>query len=713
MTAGRDDGAPAFGRRAFAFGLAATGLGAGLLRPGAALAANRPSFPCPSRPGDIVGLLLEGGGGPAGSVATFGQAFRPGDLPAGRSLQARLTDGQSLPVQVDVRNTHPDGSVRTAGVAIAAPALANGQMAGVLLSAGPASQSQPLAASAWAQRQAAVQVTGDNNRSWRLELMPLLPAALERGRAWQSGPLAVQGRIEAAVPSEVAGRVSSLRLVADVAVHSDGTLRMDAWLRNDIAMRDGGGTARYTAAFLLDGQEAGRFEIGRHWQYTAWGRLAVARGQTAGNAPRVLHDAAYLADAGAVARYDLRTGVDDAVLGEMSRVMADRNWATPLTARSITQNMHQTGGRGDIGPATQPQTVWLMTGDRRAAAYAIGQAEAAGSVPWHFWDPAGGSAAGGRNRPGPGGWLDTLRWPRLWTDGRGGPPPGGLTQNIASDTGWEVDSAHQPDLGYVPYLLTGRRAFLDGLQAQAAWSVISQWPAVRETPGGESVNVVRGNQVRGAAWSLRQLDNAAWTAPDNDPNREYFRVASAGNWAWIRSNIPKWTQEQGELHGCIPGVYGANGALPPWQQDYFASTAAAAARRGNGEALAVLRWMENFLAGRFLAGSKGFSPRDGAAYLIASQENSNETRPLRTWAETGQTTRRKDMSNGDGWAKTQGDYAQLALQSLAALVDLTGTTEARNAYAWLSGAGAPFTRQQDYRRDPIFNIVPKTAGPRC
>jgi hypothetical protein len=236
---------------------------------------------------------------------------------------------------------------------------------------------------------------------------------------------------------------------------------------------------------------------------------------------------------------------------------------------------------------------------------------------------------------------------------------------------------------------------------------------VRETPGGESVNVVRGNQVRGAAWSLRQLDNAAWTAPDNDPNREYFRVASAGNWAWIRSNIPKWTQEQGELHGCIPGVYGANGALPPWQQDYFASTAAAAARRGNGEALAVLRWMENFLAGRFLAGSKGFSPRDGAAYLIASQENSNETRPLRTWAETGQTTRRKDMSNGDGWAKTQGDYAQLALQSLAALVDLTGTTEARNAYAWLSGAGAPFTRQQDYRRDPIFNIVPKTAGPRC
>lgn len=700
------------GRRPFALGLAAAGLAAGLPRAGQA--AETAGFPCPSRPGDIVGLLLEGGGAPAGSIATFGHPFRPGDLPAGRILQARLADGRPLPVQVDVRNTHPDGSARTAVIALAAPALANGQRAGVLLSAASGTPAAPLEAGAWAQRQAAVQVTGAGGRAWRLELMPLLPAALARGRAWQSGPLAVQGRIEAPVPHEAAGGVSSLRLVADLAVQSDGVVRLDAWLRNDVSMRDGGGTARYTAAFLLDGQEAGRFEIGRQWQYTGWGRLALARPGAAGNAPRVLHDASYLADTGAVARYDLRTGVDEALLAKLGAATAEPGWATPLGGRGISQDMYQTGGRSDIGPATQPQAVWLMTGDRRAAAYAIGQAEAAGSVPWHLWDPAGGAATGGgRNAPGPGGWLDALRWPRLWTDGRGGPPPGGLAQPMSDQTEWKPDVAHQPDLSYVPYLLTGRRAFLDELQAQAAWSVLAQWPAMREIPGGPVVNVVRGNQVRGAAWSLRQLDNAAWTAPEGDPNAAYFRIAADANWGWLRASIPGWSAEQGELQGVIPGAYGAKGTLPPWQQDYFASTAAAAARRGNADALVVLRWMGNFLAGRFLAAGKGFDPHDGAAYLMAAQDT-DQAQPLRRWSEAGQAMRAKNLSNNQGWDRTQGDYAQLALQSLAALVDLTGTAEARDAYTWLAAANAPFTRQQDFRRDPTFNIVPKLlAARRC
>jgi hypothetical protein len=74
--------------------------------------------------------------------------------------------------------------------------------------------------------------------------------------------------------------------------------------------------------------------------------------------------------------------------------------------------------------------------------------------------------------------------------------------------------------------------------------------------------------------------------------------------------------------------------------------------------------------------------------------------------------RARGLSNGPAWRKTEGDYAQLALQTLAALVDVTGAPEARAAHAWLSAAGAPFTRQQDFRSDPLFNIVPRGAG-RC
>jgi hypothetical protein len=681
---------------------AALSLAALIGAPGPARAATALVPPCPARPGDIAGLLLEGSGSAAGAVIVFGQAFCPGDLPSGRSLQARLPDGTYLPAQLDIRARHADGSVRLGLISLAAPSLGAGRTAKVMLVASNTAAPTGPPPSA-AGRQATVEITGADGRPWRVDLLPRAFA----GSLWQSGPLAVQGRVELPVPADTAGGASSLRLVADVSLHADGALRLDAWFRNDLAMRPGGGAARYSARLLLDGQEAARFDIPKQAQYTAWGRLFVSR--VGGPPPGVRHDVGYLADAGAVARYDLSTGVDEALIARLGAAASEPGWAVPLGPRGVTQNMHQTGGRPDIGPATMAQVVWLMTGDRRAAAFAIGQAEASGGVPWHFWDPAGGAY-------GRGGWLDAKRWPRIWTDGRGGPPPGGLAQPIAADTGWAPDCAHQPDLCFVPYLLTGRRAFLDGLQAQAAWCVVSQWSQARgmpDRPGpGEGFNVVRSNQVRGGAWSLRQLSNAAWVSGEDDPNAAYFRSCASGNWAWLRACIPGWTVEQGELHGCIPGVYGAPGTLPPWQQDYFASTAAAAARRGDKDALAVLSWMGNFLAGRFLAGDRGFDPRDGVAYLIAADAGAGESRPLRSWEETGQAMRARGLSNDRNWSKTQGDYAQLALQSLAALVDLTDTPQARTAYAWLSAAGAPFTKPQDFRRDPSFNIVPR-AGKGC
>lgn len=689
----------------FLLGRRATMLGAAALAAAspAACAATAPPLPCPSGPGEITGLLLQGGGGPAGAVAVFGQAFRKGDLPAGHVLEARLANGGSIPVQVDIRNRHPDGSARLALLSMAAPALAEGQVAKVALAARPG-QAPAAATPQLGGRQATVEVTGPGGETWRLDLL----AHAFSGSLWQSGPLAMQGRVEALVPPASAGGVTSLRLVADVSLHADGALRLDAWFRNDVAMRPGGGAARYTARLLLDGKPVGRFDIPRQSQYTAWGRLFVAR--PGGPPPLVRQDPGYLADAGAVARYNLAPGIDEALLASMGAATATQDWARPLGARLVTQDMYQTGGRADIGPATQAQACWLISGDRRAAAFAIGQAEASGSVPWHYWDPSGGD--------GKGGWLDSRRWPKLWIDGRGGPPPGGLMQPVATDTGWAPDSAHQPELSFVPYLLTGRRAFLDELQAQAAWCVVSQWPVVRGDPSsrgpGEGFNVVRSNQVRGAAWSLRQLDNAAWASGDDDPNVQYFRACSTGNWAWLKARTAGWSAEQGELRGCIPGAYGARGTLPPWQQDYFASTAAAAARRGDPDARYVLDWMSNFLVGRFLAKDKGFDPHDGAAYLIAADPGAGEgeTRPLRSWAETARAMRAAGLSNEGGWSKTNGDYAQLALQSLASIVDITGSADARRAYAWLAGAGAPFTRPQDFRRDPVFSIVPRDAG-RC
>ncbi|WP_376087617.1 hypothetical protein ACE7GA_14585 [Roseomonas sp. CCTCC AB2023176] len=363
---------------------------------------------------------------------------------------------------------------------------------------------RPLDVAALASgREAFVEIAPPGGAPWRGDL--LRSAASAAGRPWQSGPLVVNRRVSLPVPPEAVGGVASFRLVADVSLRADGTLWVDAWFRNDGAMRPGGGTASYRARVMLDGREALREDLAAHHQYRGWGRLlgAARGGRVAGAAPNIRHDLSYLAESGATARYDATTGVAEEVLARMGSAIAGAAWNAPLGTRYVTPYMPTGGGRFDIGPTTGWQAAWLISGDPRAAAFCIGQAEACGTIPWHFWDATGGAE-------GSGGWLDAVRWPNLWTDGRGGRPPRGLAQQIPSDTGWTLDTAHQPTLAFVPYLLTGRRAFADEVMAVGAWNVVGQWPAVRARPEGPRGRRASSSSI-GSRRAVRPGRCARWT----------------------------------------------------------------------------------------------------------------------------------------------------------------------------------------------------------
>ena len=659
--------------------------------------------PCASRPGDIAGLLLEGSSNAA--VLVFGQAFRAGDLPAGAALGCRRADGRPLPTQFDLKVRHPDGSARHGIVSIAVPALGRGDRLGLVLRRGePAAGPALDLAAALAGRQAAVEVTPlTQGTPWRVDLLAAW-AARREARPWQSGPLALQERLSLPVPPAAVGGVASMRLVVDLAVRSDGSLWIDPWMRNDIAMQPGGGTASYALRLTIDGKEALAAELPRHFQYQAFGRQRGGGrgGAAAPTAPFLRHDVTYLADAAAIPRYDQSTGADIRRLEDLARAMAEPAWDAPFNPRRIVTAMGTTGGRPDIGPVTGYQAFWLCAADPRAAAFSLGQAEAAGAVPWHHWDPGNSRRAAG--------WLDVRAWPGIWTDERGGNPPGGMSQQVSRETGWSRTTSHQPDLSYVPYLLTGRRAFLDGLQAQAAWNVVFRWPARRgAAPLGaplRDVVVADGGEVRASAWSMRQIANAAWITPDDDVMRSYLRDVEATNWLWMRSHLREWTARQGAPHGWLPTVYG-QGILAPWQQDYFASTLAMAARRGNDDARTCLRWMCNFLVGRFHAERDGFHPTDAVAYHIAiGPTEPNGVPPFHTWAAVGATTRERNWSSNGTLARATSDYPRWALQSLAQIVETLDDARARQAYLWLLGAGAPSTTPGEYALSAQLNIVP-------
>ncbi|WP_309645932.1 hypothetical protein, partial [Phenylobacterium sp.] len=598
---------------------------------------------------------------------------------------------------MDVKTRYEDGSAKMVVLSVERPALTPGGTIDLaLVSSTKAPTSALNLASGLVGHSFVVDMRVQGGAHHQVDVLAELAKALSAGTAtfWQKGELATEARVEVTLGG-------SQRMVFDVTVYKGGGFGVDAQFNNDRAMGSTGGTVAYDLAVSMDGRLVAQESV-TQTQYQNFQRSFTSNGSDGGQGAgspqagwlNIQQDIAHLQATGAVAKYDLDLDLSATLTSRLEGMAQAPDFGDALSVNGVMTYMPNTGGRDDIGFTTLGNVAWLLTQDADIAKLALGQAQTAGAVPWNFWNAQAGT------------WLNTDAYPRLWTDGRGGTgtpgdaSSGGLTQQVSGSSGWTPDTAHQPDLSYVPYLLTGERWMLDNLQAQASYNIMYTWPD--ERMDAMSI-VVNGGQVRGGAWALRQIGEAAWSSPEGSPEKAYFSKIADGNWKWLVSKIPEWTATQGEFHGYIPSTYMYD-ELKPWQDDYFASTTIAAAKRGNADALTFLKWQENFLVGRFLHEADGFNARDGVAYVL-SRVDAATGKIATTWAELGASTVARGWSNGDGWAQSAGDYAQLGMATLAGIYDLTGNPAAKTAYDALMAKAPPFMSASDLAKNPAYAIA--------
>jgi hypothetical protein len=517
------------------------------------------------------------------------------------------------------------------------------------------------------------------------ELGTLLQTALAQGDAsfWLRGKLVSEARVE----TRLAG---SLRLVADLRRTAAGEQTADIQFDNDIAMAKRGGAVNYDATIRRNGSIVlARADL-HQFQYQTW---HIEIGGSDAAPVNVVHDVAALARTGAILNYDMALGASAAVIAANTALLSDPSFAI-LGPGNIMQQMGTGGGRADIGPQPLWNVLWLLTGRQDTASFALAQADAGGSIPWHYYDQAAHSYA------------TTDTYPQLWVDPRGGSSNTlGLTQQRPAfeQTGWDIDDAHQPDLDYVPYLLTGRRYRLDQLDAQATSSILQTWPVFRHD--GQAIVANGKTQVRDQAWSLRQVVEAAFIDPDASPLQPYFRRVVDRNFAFLLDLTHD--SGQGEAYGWINGDYGPSiNIIAPWQQDFFASSVILAAGMGVPAARQFLDWESNFLVGRFLAADQGFEPHDGLAYNLAMGPPVLGATLFQTWREIEAQTIASKKSTGGSWANnTDLAYVTSARATLAGLMSVTGSARAKQAYAWLV-ASSPTVTVAMQQKDPTFAIAP-------
>jgi hypothetical protein len=663
---------------------------------GAALAGDlirAPAVPQPTAPGDLVGVVLENTLTHAITprYITFGTVFARGQLPKGEAITA-MVGGKSEPAQIDVKNRYPDGSVLFGVVTLRAPAMASGADAPVMLRKAAPTPGTVAMMPALEKHDITITLAlndpGMPTRYVTVYAAKLLAQAQAAGQTspWLAGPLVSETRVSRHIQG-------SLRLVLDIRAYASGSVAADVQLNNDIAMSPKGGTETYGIIIAQNGKPVFAVPHIHQFQYQDWHTII----RSGGRAPiNVVHDVAAMERIGIVPAYELKVGMTRSTLVDELKSITAPGWDAPLAVNGVTQYMPGVGGRGDIGPTNAANTIWLITQNPVAAEYAMGQADTAGAVPWHFFYPKTGE------------FLTTADIPSLWVDGRGGPRSStvGLTQQVSGKTGWHADVAHEPDLSFIPYLMTGRRYFLDQQNAEADDSEVSQWPAAQARDGGRGIIVGPGEQVRGAAWSLREVADAAYIDPDGSPMRHYFKQMVANNMAYLKSHIPAWTVQEGAPYGYIIGTYGSGfTSIAPWQQDYFATTMATMTDQGVPGARQVLDWETHFLAGSLLPQGPGYNRRNGIAYNLFIQ-NPKTKQPAKTWAELDEATRAGGQSNGTGWAHSAGDYGLTRLAALASIYNATHSSKALQAYDWLLHSGAPFIDMQGYETTEQFWVVP-------
>lgn len=690
-----------------------------------------PSVPQAVAATDIVGVNLQNTTAadlPA-HVFTFGQIFKSGQVQRKDALVARI-GGAAYQVQLDALSSWPDGSVKLGSLTLTTPAICNKSTLPVLLS--KATSSDPVFSSTQVNLALAPLTlsatmafsAGQYSGTQNIDLGAALKTALASNPVyWLQGPLATQARVD--VP--LAG--GALHVTADVTAYADGSVGADVQFNNDLTtiLPHSGSVnpqaalsaLQYTATVKLQSKSASHTVS--QVQYADWHLVlnsvdAPQNFVSSGAAPaiNVQHDLAYLEHSAAILPYDRTTGVANLSgqnpFSSIAGILSGGGFGAPFSNNGVEKDMPMTGGRPDIGFTTMWNTVWLVTQDARAATVALAQGDASGAVPWNF-------------KLANGHWLTPGDYPAIWTDTRGGPQTSsdGIANRVNSSV-WISDSAHQPNLAYVPYIMTGARWYLDRLNAQAAFSIDATAPftsgpyqasgryagRLTNMPNASQIAdivISPGNQQRGSAWSLREIQEAGWIGYTGSFEQIFFAQAANDNWNYFLALKPALTAQQGEAAGWLPGTYGAFGKqiiMPPWQQDYFTGVAAIGAGMGYPGALDYLKWQKDgWLTGRFNA--PDMNPYDGTVYNMVMTDTTGAY--YTTWAaiETGTATYSK--SNGSAFATGNG-YAQWARGALGAtLTFFPGDSNLLKALSFLQQHGT-YVDAASLQADPTFNVVP-------
>ena len=641
---------------------------------------------------------------------TFGHVFAVGHVGPSQTVTGRLADGTTLPLQVDIKARHADGSVRHAILSAQLPKLAPGQALSIGLApaaAPPASSNTTPAALLAAGFTSSVSAT-IAGAAYKASADQLLRNGTYE--TWLSGPLVNEWMVSAPLV-DAAGQPHP-HLTARFAIRAvtgAKQARVDVTVENNWAYEPAPQNFQYDAKVLVGGTAVYSVPGMTHYHHARWRKVFWWGAEPA---VHIKHDTDYLIGTRALPNFDRSVVIPESRLAEMQKNYAGTR-ILPMSVGAAMQAMGTTGGREDIGLLPGWATIYLLSMDKRAKDVTLGTADLAGSWSSHYRD---------RNTGRP---VSVADFPYMTILGVPGDTYNPVTKKhesfprCATSTGCSTpnqhDTAHQPGFAFLPYLVTGDYYYLEELQFWAMYSAFSSNPGYRQNIKG----LVGPDQVRGQAWSMRTLGEAAYITPDADRLKSHLITVVNNNLDYYNATYTNNANANklGVITNGYSVVYNNNTGLAPWMDDFFTSAIGHVNDLGFNAAAPLLAWKSKFPIGRMTA--PGTCWITGAMYAMTVRDSG--TAPLyATLAEAWKASSTPELAalpcagtemaanlklkvgEMSGYSSYTMGYPSNMQPALAYAADAGGTAGAKAWSVFMNRSVKP-----DYGTSPQFAIVPR------
>jgi len=514
---------------------------------------------------------------------TFGQVFAIGDLLPTDSLVGQFDNGVQIPLQLDVKATHPDGSVRHAVVSAIVPSLALGETRTLSLMKSNAPKAAGLVPKTLLMNgfSSSVHATIGGVR-YNASADDLIKSGAAY-QTWLAGAVANEWQVS--MPLKTADGVEHPHLSARFAIRWYDAVkkaRVDVTIENDWAYEPNPQNFTYDAEVMVRGEVVYAKPAMTHLHHSRWRKVFWWGGDA--SQVHIKHNTAYLIASRAVPNYDQSIVTAESTLKTLMSKWTGTD-IEPMGVGLAEPYMPSTGGRNDLGIMPGWAATYLLSMDQRAKQVTLGTADLAGSWSAHYRD---------KNTGRPVSLMDYPYMTILGTVTDTKNPATKLQEafpkcpaaNCATPN--KHDASHQPGFAYLPYLVTGDYYYLEELQFWAMYNVFQSNPGYRKNILG----LLSSDQVRGQAWSMRTLAEAVYITPDNDRLKSHFARVLQSNLDWYNTT---YTNNVGaNVFGVIDTkgavIYNSQRGIAPWQDDFFTMAIGHAAELGFDGARTLLSW---------------------------------------------------------------------------------------------------------------------------